>query len=212
LGIPLCRALRNCRARLAPSPPAATHRVALPPFTGVFELDPGICSESAFRRRLIRDTTCRVARLWLWLLISGLCTMGCGPDRRECTGPHADFVVLLKLRDRPLPADTVVHVTYGGSGMENYALAQPDATHEVVFCHSASLDGGVELDAASTAAAGASGDDDGVQALRCELWTGGFAKLEARSASFSAMTYDLSPRERQCTVTQTIVLDSPDGG
>ena len=154
-----------------------------------------------------------MARPWLWLLISGLCTLSCGPDRPECTGPHADFVVLLRLRDRPLAADTVVHVTYGGSGMEDYVLAAQDATHEVVFCHAASLDGGVELDATAMAAAGAPGNDASeVEALSCQLWTGGFAKLEVRSASFTPMTYDLSPREHQCTVSQTIVLDSPDGG
>ncbi len=152
-----------------------------------------------------------MARRWLWLLISGLCTMGCGPDRRECTGPHADFIVQLELRDRPLSADTVVHVTYGGSGMEDYSLQEQGATHEVVFCRPASRDGGVaELDAG---AAGASGNDDGsVDALHCELWTGGFAKLEVRSAGLATMTYELAPREHLCTLTQTIVLDSPDGG
>ena len=173
----------------------------------------GIDSAPVFLRPRIRDRTCAVARPWLWLLISGLCTLGCGPDRQECTGPHADFVVMLRLRDRPLPSDTVVHVTYGGSGMEDYILAQPHAAHEVVFCDVAGLDGGVELDASSQGAAGApDSDGGGVEALRCQLWTGGFAKLEARSADFAAMTYDLSPREHQCTVTQTIVLDSPDGG
>jgi len=155
-----------------------------------------------------------VARPWLWLLISGLCTMGCGPDRPECTSPHADFVVTLELRDRPLSADTVVHVTYGGSGMEDYSLQEEGATHEVVFCRPASRDGGLsELDAASTAAAGAPGSDDsGVDALNCQLWTGGFAKLEVRATGLTTMTYELAPREHVCTLSQTIVLDSPDGG
>ncbi len=46
----------------------------------------------------------------------------------------------LRLRDRPLPADTVVHVIYGGSGTEDYSLADPGAKHEVVFCHPGGLD------------------------------------------------------------------------
>jgi hypothetical protein len=166
-----------------------------------------------FRRSAIRDRTKSVARLWLWLLISGLCTMGCGPDHQECTGPHADFKVTLKLRDRPLPADTVVHVTYGGSGMEDYSPQEQGATHEVVFCHPGNADCTVELDAGSVASAGASGSDDsGVPALCCELWTGGFAKLEVRATGLTTMMYELAPREHECTVTQTIVLDSPDGG
>ena len=155
-----------------------------------------------------------MAGRWLMLLISGLWVLGCGPDRRECTGPHADFSVTLELRDRPLAADTVVHVTYGGSGTEEYSLQEASAKHEVVFCRSSSRDGGAaDIDASSTAAAGASGTDDSpVEALHCDLWTGGFAKLEVRSAAFTTVSHDLTPRDHACTVSELIVLDSPDGG
>jgi hypothetical protein len=166
-----------------------------------------------FRRPENRDRTLAVARPWLWLMLSGLSTLGCGPDRRECTGPHPDFVVTLRLGDRSLPPDTVVHVTYGGSGTESYALDEHGATHEVVFCKPANLDGGLlALDAATTAEAGASGADDSVDELRCELWTGGFATLQVTASGLSGTTYNLAPREHECTVTQAIVLDSPDGG
>ena len=139
--------------------------------------------------------------------------MGCGPDHPDCTGPHPDFSVVLSLSSRPLAADTVVHVTYGGSGMEDYALSNPKADHEVVFCKPSTLDGGTLPDAATGAAAGASGVDDGtVDALSCELWTGGFATLQVHTGSLESMTYDLSPRDHVCTVTESIVLDSPDGG
>lgn len=155
-----------------------------------------------------------MVRRWLWLLLSGLGALGCGPDRHECTGPHADFIVTLKLRDRPLSTDTVVHVTYGGSGMEDYSLQESGATHEVVFCRPLGADGTqLMLDAGTDAAAGASGRNEAeVDQLSCELWTAGFAKLEVRSAAFATMTYELTPRDRPCTVSETIVLDSPDGG
>ena len=134
--------------------------------------------------------------------------LGCGPDRPKCTGPHPDFRVVLKLSDRPLPADAVVRVTYGGSGMENYVLASPTVP-EVVFCSPAGADGG----AIDLSAAGASGADDSpVEELQCQLWTGGFASLSVTGTGLDGMSHDLTPKDDQCTVTQTIVLDSPDGG
>jgi hypothetical protein len=166
-----------------------------------------------FRRSAIRDRTRSVARPRLWLMISGLCALGCGPNRADCTAPHADFLIELELRDKPLPSDTVVHVTYGGSGMEDYSLAEQNTTHEVVFCHPRTPDGCAALDAGPPGAAGAPGaDDSGVAALCCELWTGGFAKVEVSASGLATMTYNLAPLEHECTVSKTIVLDSPDGG
>ncbi len=145
------------------------------------------------------------------LSLVGILPLGCGPDRRRCSGPHPDFVVVLELTSRPLPVDTVVHVTYGGSGMEEYDLADPSHDPEVVFCSPASADGGVVAD--SNGSAGASGDAaNGVEALRCELWTGGFASLRARGTGLADAHYDLSPNDDQCTIKKTIVLDSPDAG
>ncbi|HTA88598.1 MAG TPA: hypothetical protein VK745_03450 [Polyangiaceae bacterium] len=147
-----------------------------------------------------------------WPLLFGLLAIGCGPDHPDCTGPHADFQVLLELRDGPLAPDTVVHVTYGGSGMEDFSLMNPNADHEVVFCRPASLDGGVVPDGSQGAAGATGADDSEVDALYCELWTGGFASLEVHATGLTLMTYNLSPREHVCTVAETIVLDSPDGG
>ena len=152
-----------------------------------------------------------VARSWLLWLFSGLCTLGCGPDQPNCTGPHPDFQVKLQLHDRPFPADTVVHVTYGGSGTEDYSLQDQKTNHEVVFCQAANLDC-TQVDA-SVAAAGASAvEDSGVQAICCALWTGGYATLEVRAAGLMTTTYPLTRHDHECTVYQTIVLDSPDGG
>jgi hypothetical protein len=95
--------------------------------------------------------------------------------------------------------------------MESYGLEERGAVHEVVFCKPFALDGGMlDRDAAAAGASGA--DDSGVGELQCELYTGGFAKLTVTATGLPEMTHDLAPREHECTVTQTIVLDSPDGG
>ncbi len=151
------------------------------------------------------------------LTIAGLLLPGCGPDHRRCSGPHPDFVVLLKLSDRPLPADTIVKVTYAGSGTESYDLASPNKYPEVVFCSPASADCS-DLDqvtgaAGAAGAAGASSEDaPATAALSCELWTGGFATLKVQGTGPNDPSYDLTPDDNVCTVSQCIVLDSPDGG
>ncbi len=159
-------------------------------------------------------------------LLAGLLLGGCKPEKSECSAPHPDFDLVLKLAHRPLPPDTVVHVTFGGSGMEEYRLAAPGSNHEVVFCDPAD-ENGVALEASTrsngTGEAGASGDAGaagagggdagiGVASLHCGLYTGGFAKIEVTASGLDTMTYDLLPLDHVCTVSQTIVLDSPDGG
>lgn len=130
-------------------------------------------------------------------------------------------MVILKLGSRPLPPDTVVRVTYGGSGKEEYRLSEPNAVHEVVFCRPANAQG-EPLATEREAGVGAAGDDgsappmsdapDEVESLYCELWTGGFTELAANASGLMTMQYELRPQSRECTVRKTIVLDSPDGG
>jgi hypothetical protein len=156
-----------------------------------------------------------VLRLLAPLTIASLLLPGCGPDHRRCSGPpQPDFVVLLKLSDRPLPPDTVVKVTYAGSGTESYNLASPSSNQEVVFCSPATADCSAPTDVSSAAgAAGASNDDaPPTEALRCELWTGGFATLNVEGTGLNDTSYDLTPDDSMCTVSHCIVLDSPDGG
>lgn len=141
----------------------------------------------------------------------GLLLLSCGPDKPLCSGTHENFIVTLKLRSGPLPADAVVHVAYGGSGMEEYSLADPHAIHEVIFCSPADSAG--DLLDASVGVAGAAGDEPAaVEALYCRLFTGGFTTLQVSGTGLSPMDYELTPSEQKCTVNQAIVLDSPDGG
>ncbi|MET0793470.1 MAG: hypothetical protein ABW061_18255 [Polyangiaceae bacterium] len=143
--------------------------------------------------------------------LGGLLIASCGPDKPRCTGPHPDFIVVVKLSNRPLPPDTVVHVTYGGSGMEEYDLAAP-GNHEVVFCLVADASG-VPLDAsAPTEGAAGDGGSEPVQALSCQLWTGGYSKVEVRGTGIEPTTQELAPREGECTVKDTILLEPPDAG
>ncbi len=156
-----------------------------------------------------------MTRAWPWLMLTGLLSLGCGPDSRDCTQQGPDFNVTLELMNgRSLSADTVVHVTYGGSGMEDYSPSEHGVTHEVVFCTPEHADGGLDLLDASAegGAAGASGaDESGIERIACQLWTGGSATLEVTTNGLD-VTYALTPREHACTVTQTFVVDSADAG
>lgn len=141
-----------------------------------------------------------------------LSLLGCGPDQRPCAGGEPNFKVVLKLSGRALPPDTVVHVTYGGSGMEDYRLTAPNSLRqEVIFC-SAADEAGEPLDA-SAAAAGASGDEPSPPlALFCKLYTGGFTTLEVSGTGIETTSHELAPRGRECPVKRTIILDAPDAG
>ena len=144
----------------------------------------------------------------------GLTLLGCGPDRPKCTGSNPDFKITIKLSDRELPEDTVVHVTYGGTGKEDYVLAAPGVP-EVVFCTPADGNGRPIDSSPMVEAAGASDTSNEavpVRELACTLWTGGYAKLRVSGTGLDADTsYPLTPTDA-CVVTRTIVLDSPDGG
>ncbi len=148
--------------------------------------------------------------------IAAVAVLGCGPDRPKCTGSNADFKITLKLSDRPLPNDIVVRVMYGGAGTEDYVLASP-TTPEVVFCNPEDENGNVidrssEGAAGAAGAAGSSGEEQPVAELGCELWTGGYAKLQVSGTGLDGDTsYPLAPTDA-CEVERTIVLDSPDGG
>jgi hypothetical protein len=152
----------------------------------------------------------------------------CGPDKlRTCSGEDPAFTVVLKLAARPLPADTVVHVTYAGSAKEDFRLSDPDARHKVTFCRPADKNG-APLDASApettlldggggaAGAAGATGsgaeslDPNVVAALYCELWTAGFTELSISGSGFTTVDYDLTPKDDECTIEKECVLDSPD--
>jgi len=129
--------------------------------------------------------------------------------------------VVLKLSNRPLPANTVVHVTYAGSAEEDFRLSEPNARHEVTFCQFADENGTRLADSASTAtgldgAAGAAGAQSdastAVASLYCELRTSGFTELEVSGSGFITQDYELRPRDDRCTLEREFILDLADAG
>ena len=92
-------------------------------------------------------------------------------------------------------------------------MARPSAIHEVVFCTPEDAAGNALDASVAAAAAGSAGDEPGVvEALHCELWTGGFTTLQVRATGLEPTDYDLTPRDHVCTVERKITLDNPDAG
>ena len=99
-----------------------------------------------------------------------------------------DFIVLVSALDARLPADTVVSIEYGGSGMEQDRIPD-DLMHDVLFCDPSDREGnlvgttgGHGGESASTGPGGEGGaggnpPGHGLEALRCELWTRGPATV-----------------------------------
>lgn len=166
-------------------------------------------------------------RVLLLLSAFALLLWSCGPDKpRTCSGDAPTFRVLLKLTSRPLPADTVVHVTYAGSAKEAFRLSNPKARLDVTFCELANEDGS-KLEASAPMATGSDGSagaagaggaapeesaGNGIPALVCKLFTGGFTELEVSGSGFTTVGYKLSPDKERCTVEKPLLLDAPDAG
>lgn len=173
-------------------------------------------------------------RILIWLSLLALLLWSCGPDNEQsCSGAEPAFKVVLRLMARPLPADTVMRVSYAGSGMEEFRLSAPNAQHAVTFCqvadeNGAPLDGSTAEVTGATGAAGAAGatgapgaagaagaatdtDQPGVvAALYCELYTAGYTELKISGSGFASRTIQLAPKDKLCTVTSNLVLDAPD--
>lgn len=150
----------------------------------------------------------------------------CGPDPKPsapCDGP--DFDVLISSLEGPLPADTVVVLTYG-SGTEQYALSDP-STPEVLFCTPLDSEGQPLEAGAPTAAQGGAASDGGlagaggsagsgsldvVGSLRCTLWTQGPATLEVTASGYPDLKQELKLQRGTCTVEKSIELAPEDGG
>jgi hypothetical protein len=147
--------------------------------------------------------------------------MSCEDDSAQpadCpSGP--DFEVLISALDAPLPADTVVTVTYGGGVMEEYRI--PDhGKHHVLFCMPSDREGNpVEtggnggqgpLEGGASGRGGFPGS--GFEALSCSLWTDGPASLSVETSRYPTQTQELRAKEGKCTVSSEIELGLGDGG
>ena len=97
----------------------------------------------------------------------------------------------------PLPLDTEVTLRSGGPE-EVFRLATR-CCPKVMFCKPAALDGGT-VDA---------GPGEQVEALRCEIWTGGSATLLVRASTYADLSEDLMAKSDGCggVLTQDVAIE-----
>jgi hypothetical protein len=158
----------------------------------------------------------------------------CGPDPEpaDCHG-GPDFSVLIMAPDGPLPPETVVKLYYGGRAPDDpeiLTIAAP-STPKALFCYSSDENGvydatGPALGSKASAmgqssggaggemgAGGAGGPDEGaLEALVCNLYTDGSARLEVVTASYELASLDLALKKSVCVVQGSIVLEAGDAG
>jgi hypothetical protein len=128
---------------------------------------------------------------------------GCEEDPVDCPGNRASFRVLVFAEEEPLPTDTIVRVKYG-AGLEEYRLDQPTQS-KTMFCELAMRDGGLlQADAGPP-----------VEALLCELWTGGAATVTVTAGGYPDIEQELDAKADECGITTkdvSIRLLRPDAG
>jgi hypothetical protein len=167
-----------------------------------------------------REGTVRRAFLFAFLFLS------CKDDPAEpadCSDTP-DFIVLVSALDAPLPADTVVSIEYGGSGMEQDRIPD-DLMHGVLFCDPSDREGNpvpangghggesAASDPGGQGGAGGSPTGHGLEALRCELWTRGPATVTVETKAYPVPPpLSLEAKKGQCTVESEIILQHDDGG
>ena len=169
---------------------------------------------------------------WQPLALVGL-VFSCGPDPapHDCGG-SPDFSVTISAYSGPIPPDTIVRLYYGGRPPdmpEELELAHPK-TPQALFCYPADRNGiydpqgpaiGTQSHTRASAAAGAGGEgaggeggaaSGGLDALVCNLYTDGSARLEAESQLYGVNELELQLKKDVCTVQKTLVLEPMDAG
>jgi hypothetical protein len=171
----------------------------------------------------------RFCALLLTLLVSS-----CGPDSPPlpCNG-GPEFSVLIKAPDGPLPSDTVVKLYYGGRAPDDpevLTVAEP-LTPQALFCYPSDKNGVYDASgpalgskaatthtqsgAAGSGAGGEGGQGAGegaIEALACDLYTDGSARLEVVTALYGTQKLELALEKGVCTVKSKLVLEPMDAG
>ena len=147
-------------------------------------------------------------------LAAPLVIAGCPSDPPQCASPQAAFVVSIRAAGGPLPDDTTLRIAYG-AGTEEYRLADPASTSEVVYCRVRWRDAGAseagavldaaaaELDAGTPDAADTGAGSSEVDELSSELWTGGAATITVSASGYAELERDLTAEEDECGVMTT---------
>ena len=159
------------------------------------------------------------------ILLTLLFSMSCKdepPVPPGCGGPDFDVLVKTTLEDVPLPADTVVHVTYGGGLIEEHGIER-GARHDNVFCDQTDRHGnpvsaagqggqGVSETVGPAGEGGAGGVGSGPEALRCRLWTDGPAMVKVMTSVYPTVETNLRGARGVCTVPAEVEIGPSDGG
>jgi hypothetical protein len=154
--------------------------------------------------------------------------LGCGPDPKphQCGGV-ADFSVTISAKTGPLPSDTVIKLYYGGRSPANpevLMLSEPQ-TPQALFCYPVDSSGdydnagpaiGVKNTSSFAEVAGAGGEGGApgseYEAVGCDLYTDGSARLEVVTQMYGTNSLELTPNKEHCTVATELVLEPMDGG
>jgi hypothetical protein len=137
----------------------------------------------------------------------------------DCGGPDFDVLVTTTQEDLPLPADTVVHVEYGGGLTEEHGIER-GVKHDILFCDPTDRygipsggQGGQGLSETGPGGhGGAGGVGSGPPALRCRLWTDGPATVRVLTSLYPTAESELKGGRGLCTVSAEIEIGPSDGG
>ena len=169
------------------------------------------------------------------LLLPAL-VFSCGPDSPPvpCNGGVPEFSVVITAPEGHLPSDIVVKLYYGGRAPDDpevLTVAEP-MTPQALFCYPADKNGvydasGPAIGAKPTAAhtqsgsagnggaggeGGQAGGDGTLEALGCDLYTDGSARLEVVTMLYGTQKVELALEKGACTVKSTMVLEPMDAG
>jgi len=138
-----------------------------------------------------------------------LVVFGCGPSEpRDRCRLAPTFIVTLSMDEGTFPTDTRVVFTHG-SGSEQFLLSGTN-TPQVVFCDPER----VHPDEGSAGGGGEGGasartNTSNVDAIVCELWTGGPTQVSVFSDAFEPLEdHPLRTDRDLCTVEEAIELDT----
>ena len=159
----------------------------------------------------------------------------CGPDSPPlpCNGGVPEFSVLIKAPEGPLPNDIVVKLYYGGRAPDDpevLTVAEP-MTPQALFCYPADKNGvydasgpalgsksathaqsGGAGDGGAGGAGGQGGGEGALEALGCDLYTDGSARLEVVTMLYGMQKLELALEKGVCTVQSSMVLEPMDAG
>lgn len=145
---------------------------------------------------------CLLLRRWLFpaltcvpLVLGGCSSDDAGSERCPPAHSHPTFRLRVRAATGPLPPDVRITVKYG-SGVEEFDATSPPVDPQAVFCQFERSD--------SDALEGGHRRGDRPQAVLCELWTDGAARVHVRASGYEDIERDLVPETDRCGLVLTV--------